>query len=102
MAVRTKEEIMEILKTRIGDSTSDEDISFVEDVNDTFDEYERRSSDQTDWKKKYEENDSSWRTKYRDRFFQKDEPYEDTDSVKEEEKEEVKEKTTYEELFNEE
>ena len=24
---------------------------------------------QTDWKKKYEENDKQWREKYRDRFF---------------------------------
>ena len=32
MAVRTREEIMESIRTRIGDSTEDEDIAFLEDI----------------------------------------------------------------------
>lgn len=79
MAVRTKEEMLNLIKGKIGDDTSDESIALIEDINDTFDEYEKKAKDTTDWEKKYNENDKAWRKKYRDRFFGK---------VNEEEKEE--------------
>ena len=70
MAVKTKEEILESFKTRLGENTDDESISFLEDVTDTLDDFEKRANgDGTDWKSKYEENDSSWRKKYTERFF---------------------------------
>lgn len=70
MAVRTKEEILELVKTRIGDDESDEALNFVEDIIDTINDYESRIAE--DWKAKYEENDKQWRQKYRDRFFNND------------------------------
>lgn len=68
MAVRTRDEIMEAIRARLGDDTSDEALSIIEDINDTFGDYETRTGD--DWKSKYDELDASWRKRYRDRFFQ--------------------------------
>lgn len=74
MAVKTREEILESFKSRIGENTDDETISFLEDITDTLDDFEKRANgDGTDWKSKYEENDENWRKKYTERFFS-DEP----------------------------
>ena len=75
MAVRTKEELLNDIKGIIGDSTDDTSIILLEDISDTFDDLESRSSE--DWKTKYEENDAEWRRKYTDRFFSA-EPDDDT------------------------
>lgn len=68
MAVRSRDEMLAALRSRIGDDTSDEALTLIEDFTDTISDYESRVGD--DWKAKYEENDSTWRQKYRDRFFQ--------------------------------
>lgn len=89
MAVKTKDELLEIIRERIGEDTSDEAISFIEDITDTLSDYEEKvtNSDAEVWKTKYEENDKMWREKYRERFFSKkvekeDEDFEDEDEVK--------------------
>lgn len=70
MAVKTREEILESFKTKLGENPDDESISFLEDVTDTLDDFEKRANgDGTDWKSKYEENDANWRKKYTERFF---------------------------------
>lgn len=70
MSVKTREEILESLKTRLGEKPDDESISFLEDVTDTLNDFEKRANgDGTDWKSKYEENDANWRKKYTERFF---------------------------------
>ena len=80
MAVRSKDEILASIRTRIGNDTSDEAIALVEDINDTFDDLSVRVTEAGDWKdkyekndaewkEKYEKNDADWRTKYTDRFF---------------------------------
>lgn len=63
-----KEELLSKLREFIGDNTSDEAISILEDFTDSLDDYETRLADDTDWKAKYEENDKKWRQKYIDRF----------------------------------
>ena len=73
MAVRTTDEILESIRTRVGDSTEDADLEFLEDVTDTLSDLKEKSSGHEDWKAKYEENDKQWREKYRDRFFEKKE-----------------------------
>nr|DAU33452.1 MAG TPA: hypothetical protein [Caudoviricetes sp.] len=74
MAVKTREEILESFKTRLGENPDDDSIAFLEDVTDTLNDFEKRAKgDGTDWKSKYEENDANWRKKYTDRFFS-DEP----------------------------
>lgn len=70
MAVRTREEIFEELKNRIGEQGDDETIAFLEDVTDTLSDLETKAKgDGTDWKTKYEENDAKWRKKYTERFY---------------------------------
>ncbi len=69
MGVRSKEEILEYLKGKMGEEPDDESISFLEDVTDTISDYESKVSDKEDWKAKYEANDKEWRKKYTDRFF---------------------------------
>ena len=67
--IRTKDEILASIKSRIGDDTSDEAIALVEDINDSFDDLSSRVEEAGDWKTKYEENDKAWREKYTERFF---------------------------------
>lgn len=72
MAVKTMEEILESLRGRFGDEPTDDDIAILEDITDTFTDFEEKTSDITNWKNKYEENDKAWKKKYSDRFFSKD------------------------------
>lgn len=70
MAVKTREEIIEEVKVRVGEQTDDETIAFLEDITDTLSDLETKAKgDGTDWKAKYEENDAEWRKKYTDRFY---------------------------------
>lgn len=68
MAVRSKEEILERVRSLIGDRTDDEALTIIEDVNDTFSD--REVAETEDWRAKYEESERTWRQRYRDRFFQ--------------------------------
>lgn len=85
--VKSVVELLDIVRQRIGDSTDDADISFIEDISDTLnagnlEEVERLKSENEELRKKY-----------RDRFFEK--------KVEETEEPEEPEKTTFEDLFKE-
>ena len=76
--VKSVVELLDIVRKRIGDSTDDADIAFIEDISDTLnagnlEEVERLKSENEELRKKY-----------RDRFFEKKE-------VKEEETEKEEE-----------
>lgn len=73
MAVKTREEILESLRGRFGEEPTDDDIAMLEDITDTFTDFEEKTNDATNWKNKYEENDKAWKKKYSDRFLSKDE-----------------------------
>lgn len=90
MSIKSIEEILNAVKERIGDDTSDSAISFVEDISDTLNSL----SEQENWKQKYEQNDSEWRKKYRDRFLSGESSSDDDDNGDE------NEPLTYEKLFN--
>ncbi len=94
MAVKTREEILESLRGRFGDEPTDEDITMLEDITDTFTDLEEKTSDATNWKNKYEENDKAWKKKYSERFFSKEVDVSD-------DKDEPDDKTmkTYDDLF---
>lgn len=99
MAIKTRDEIVEAVRKRIGEDTSDEAISLLEDVTDTFADYETKVADKTDWKTKYDEMDASWRKKYMDRFSGTT-----GEEVKDEQEEQIKddsEPRTFDELFTE-
>ena len=72
MSVKNKDEILEAIKTRVGDNTDDETISLLEDVSDTLADLETRANGNENWKTKYEENDKLWRERYTNRFFSKE------------------------------
>ena len=98
MAVRTREEILESIRTRVGEATDDDTIAFIEDVTDTLADLESKANgDGEDWEKKYRENDESWRKKYTERFFSNDTPDQDPDPDPEPEPE----KKTFADLFKE-
>lgn len=69
MAIKTKDEIMNAVKERLGEDTSDEALTLIEDLSDTIDNLSDTQNDGTDWKTRYEQNDAQWRQRYRDRFF---------------------------------
>ena len=97
--IKTKDEIMAGLKDILGENASEAAISFVEDVTDTINDYEAKTTDATDWKKKYEENDAAWAKRYRDRFFSGEPTEPDTDNDVEDIPEDKP--LTYENLFTE-
>ena len=66
MAVKTREEILESVRARVGEQTDDETIAFIEDISDTLTDLETKAKgDGTDWKA----NDAEWRKKYTERFY---------------------------------
>ena len=70
MAVRTREEILNSVRERFGDDTTDETLALVEDITDTLTDLENKNANSGEnWEQKYKENDAAWRKKYRDRFF---------------------------------
>lgn len=100
MAVLTKEDFMNSIKSRVGEDTSDEAIKFIEDMTDTFNDLTNRIGDKEDWKTKYEENDKAWKEKYTARFFSSENTT--PADIKEEQKDDVIDdgtETTFEDLF---
>lgn len=69
MAIRTREEILDSIRNIVGDSTDDNTLQVLEDVTDTFTDFENKTADQTDWEARYKENDDAWRKKYTERFY---------------------------------
>ena len=99
MAVVSKESLLERIRDMIGseNAETDESISFLEDLSDTFDDLSVQVLQAGDYKKKYEENDAEWRKRYHDRFFSDVEEI----TIKEDDKDDDEEKKTYESLFKE-
>lgn len=94
MGIKTIEELMNSVRSQVGDSTDDQALSLIEDVQDTLDSLSTQNSE--NWKQKYEENDKQWREKYKSRFFNPPEKLEE----KETNEEDVKEKPlTFDNLF---
>ena len=103
MAIKSKEEILNSVKTLLGENQTDEALNFLEDIEDTFNDLSSKISnpDKEDWKAKYEENDRTWRQRYRDRFFggTSDKPDHELEAPQPEVKEIPHNPETYDELF---
>lgn len=70
MAIKSKEDILSAIRERFAEDNSDEAISFIEDVSDTFTDLENKAKgDGTDWKAEATRIDNEWREKYKARFF---------------------------------
>lgn len=66
MAVLSKDEFLSRVKGRLGEELTDDDIAFLEDMTDTYNDLEGRVGE--DWKGKYDALDREWREKYVERF----------------------------------
>lgn len=77
MSVLNKDDFMSRIKTMVGEDTSDDAMSFIEDMSDTFNDLESRTVDNSgEWEEKYnnavqekDNLDKEWREKYKARFF---------------------------------
>lgn len=97
MSILKRDDLLNSIRARIGDDTSDEALKLIEDVEDTLGDLETKAYSESKWEQKYKENDDAWRKKYRDRFFNKsDEQETDLDDEEPEPK-----PLTYDALFKE-
>lgn len=97
MAILKKDEIMQSIRDRIGADTSDEALAFIENIEDTLNDYENKTkNDGVDWREKYEQNDAEWRKRYRERFFSGSPVEEQEEPI------ETPKRLTFEQLFKEE
>ena len=106
MAVRSKEEIIDMLKGITGEDTSDAVIAVLEDVTDTFDDLVTKSKDYIELESKYNELDASWRKRYTERFYNVsahgEEILDPIDDIDDPDPEDTEEKiTTFDGLFKE-
>ena len=88
--VRSIEEMLNIVRQRIGDSTEDSDIAFIEDISDTL------NAGNSEEVEKLKSENEELRKKYRDRFFEKK-----VEEHEEPEEHEESAKMTFEDLFKE-
>ena len=98
----SKEELLEKVKTYVGDRADDETLEIIEDISDSF---ENSESDEkieeikTEYESKLVNLDNEWREKYKARFFsEKDDTGNDRDGSDTSDNEE---KTDYSDLFEE-
>jgi hypothetical protein len=86
MAVLDRDNFFKRIRERLGEDDSEEALSYLEDMTDTWEDMERRASreGEENWEEKYNNLDAEWRKRYRDRFFNTPE------GVKEDQEEDVK------------
>lgn len=99
MSVLSRDDFFNNLKAHLGEDTSDENLQFLEDVTDTFNDLENRAKgDGKDWKAEATRIDAEWRERYRARFFSG--KTEEDDNLDDNEDDKSK-KLTFENLFKE-
>lgn len=70
MSVLTRDEFFERVQEVVGTDTSDNMLTFIEDMTDTYNSLEERANgDGADWEQRYHDLDESWKEKYKKRFF---------------------------------
>ena len=100
MAILDKDTYFNKLHERIGNDTSEEALTFLEDMTDTYNDMANRANgDGVDWKSKYNELDKTWREKYRHRFLNSDGGNPNPIPQSEVEKEYNPESITFDDLF---
>ena len=95
MAIKSNEDLMNGIRSILGDRTDEAALGLLEDIDDTLKDYATNAN--IDWKNKYDENDAAWKQKYRDRLFGTVVDEDDKPNDEPEEK-----KLTYDSLFKEE
>lgn len=75
MAVKSREDLLNAITALAGDDPSDEFISLLEDIGDTYDDLTAKFTPELDddgnpidWKQRYEDNNREWKRRYVERF----------------------------------
>lgn len=98
----SKEELLEKVKTYVGDRTDDESLEIIEDISDSFessDSAEKIEEIKTEYESKLANLDNEWREKYKARFFSEKDKQDNDDSDTSDDDDD--EKTEYSDLFEE-
>lgn len=74
MAVRSRTELLDLIRGRLGEDTGDDALTLIEDITDTFTDLESRATDPENWHERYNQLDTEWRQRYRDRFYDDNTP----------------------------
>lgn len=98
MAKLEREAFLERIKSRLGETPTDDDISFLEDMTDTFDGFSGTFT-QSDIDSAVKAKDEEWRKKYTERFF--DTGSKSPEGNKPEEDDDTAENITIEDLYTE-
>lgn len=96
MAVKSREELLEVVKKRVEGDTSEDAMMFVEDITDTYDDLVSKVSTSGDWETKYNE----LAEKYKERFFEGKIEKDETDNT-DPDPDEYTAPETYDDLFEE-
>ena len=90
MSILSRDEYFEAVHQMVGDDTSDDAITFLENMTDTYNDMESRSSgDSAEWERKLNALDESWKKRYRHRFFSGGGGNPDVDSPEEKSAEDI-------------
>ena len=86
MAVLDRDNFFNRIRERLGEDDSEEALSYLEDMTDTWEDWDRRANreGEENWEEKYNNLDAEWRKRYMDRFFNS------IDGAKEDQEEDVK------------
>ena len=64
MAVLTRDEFFDRVQKIVGTDTSDDSLTFIEDMTDTYNNLdEKANGDGTDWEQRYKDLDEAWNIK---------------------------------------
>ena len=70
MPILNRDAFFAKLQKAVGNDTSEESLSLIEDMTDTYNDLEERANNAgNDWEKKYHDLNHSWQEKYKARFF---------------------------------
>ena len=69
MALKSKNEMLDLVKSLGIDENADSSIALVEAISDTYDYLSGKDDELRDFQKKYDDDINAWKKKYRDRFY---------------------------------
>lgn len=71
--ILSRDQYFERVHNIVGDDSTDESISLLEDLTDTYNDLENRANaDSENWEQKYNELNEQWKKRYKSRFFNGD------------------------------
>lgn len=80
MAVLGRDDFFKSLSGIIGDDTSEKSVTFIEDMTDTYNDFEKRikTSNSAEFEKRFNDMNEAWRKRYMSRFLSGGESFENS------------------------